>query len=276
VVNAELWQRERGLHIYRLSPDYLNVTSSVYLWKEKFESPAILKRGRNYYMFSSHLTGWKPNDNIYSTATSLSGPWSAWKNFAPARSNTYNSQTTYILPVTENLAVYMGDRWVEKDLSRSTYVWLPLRISGTQVSLQNLESWNSPVGQSGAAGRSPDITYHAKSAQLSGGAKFVNNAAGYIGGPSAGVVKFSGIQSGFEQRRTLKIFYSNRDRGTRYAAVMMNGGKAQRVAFLSTENGKGISTVTVQLKAGKNDISIGGLNGGWGPDVDSLKIASPV
>lgn len=30
-------------------------------------------------MFASQETGWSSNDNMYSTATSLSGPWSAWK-----------------------------------------------------------------------------------------------------------------------------------------------------------------------------------------------------
>ena len=97
-----------------MSADYLNVTSQVHLWKEKFESPAILKRGRNYFMFSSHLTGWRSNDNIYSSATSLSGPWSPWKTFAPPKSNTFNSQTTFILPISSNSAIYMGDRWVEQ------------------------------------------------------------------------------------------------------------------------------------------------------------------
>jgi hypothetical protein len=249
------------------------VTREVHLWKEKFESPAILKHGRNYFMFSSHLTGWRSNDNIYSTASSLSGPWLAWKTFAPARSNTFNSQTSFILPVSNSLAIYMGDRWVEKDLSRSTYVWLPLRISGTQASLQNAEAWDSPVGQSGPAGRTPDVTYSAKSASLSGGAKMLNNAAGYIGGPGGGAVKFK-IRGSSDRRKTLKIFYSSGDKAPRHGAVAVNGGRGQKVAFLSTGNEKGVSAVTVQLKAGDNEISISGFNGSWGPDVHYLKLTS--
>jgi len=257
-----------------MSADYLNVTGETHLWKEKFESPAILKRGRNYFMFSSHLTGWRSNDNIYSSATSLSGPWSPWKTFAPPKSNTFNSQTTFILPISNNSAIYMGDRWVEQDLSRSTYVWLPLRISGTQVSLQNSEAWDSPAGQTSAVGRAPDATYSAKGASLSGSAKILsNNAAGYIGGPGGGAVKFKKIRSNLEQRKTLRIVYVSGDRVPRYGTVSVNGGKAERVAFLSTGNAKGISIITVQLKAGENEISISGFNKGWGPDIDSLKIS---
>jgi hypothetical protein len=225
-------------------------------------------------MFSSHLTGWRSNDNIYSSATSLSGPWSPWKTFAPPKSNTFNSQTTFILPISSNSAIYMGDRWVEQDLSRSTYVWLPLRISGTQVSLQNPEAWDSPVGQSSAVGRVPEATYPAKGASLSGSAKILSNTvAGYIGGTGGGTVRFRRIRSNVEQRKTLKIVYVSGDRAPRYAAVSVNGAQAQRVAFLSTGNGKGTSVMTVQLKAGDNDILISGFNGGWGPDIDSLKIS---
>lgn len=37
-----------------------------------------------------------PNDNIYSTATNISGPWSDWQLFAANGSNTFSSQTADI------------------------------------------------------------------------------------------------------------------------------------------------------------------------------------
>ncbi|WP_208870677.1 hypothetical protein [Streptomyces aquilus] len=46
------------------------------------ESPAMVKVGGTYYMLGSHLTDWSLNDNVYATATSPSGPWSAWKDLA--------------------------------------------------------------------------------------------------------------------------------------------------------------------------------------------------
>ena len=132
-------QRANGLRIYKLSSDYLSVQSNVYTWKEKFEAPAMLKRNGAYFMFGSHLSGWSPNDNIYSTASSISGPWSPWTEFAPKNTKTYNSQTTYILPLSKDLVIYMGDRWTEKMLMRSTYVWLPLRIEGRKATLSNYD-----------------------------------------------------------------------------------------------------------------------------------------
>lgn len=33
---------------------------------------------------------------------------------------------------------YMGDRWVSTDLAASTYIWLPLTISGTTATLVRL------------------------------------------------------------------------------------------------------------------------------------------
>lgn len=66
-----------------------------------------------------------PNDNIYSTATSLSGPWSAWENFATVGTNTYSSQTADVVSIN-GVVMYMGDRWVSTNLMTSTYVWLPV------------------------------------------------------------------------------------------------------------------------------------------------------
>jgi hypothetical protein len=69
----------------------------------------IYQNGR-YYAFGSHLTGWRPNDNIYSTASSLFGPWSSWATFAPTGTNTYDSQTNFILQYNGKV-IYMGDRY---------------------------------------------------------------------------------------------------------------------------------------------------------------------
>ena len=40
-----------------------------------------------------------PNDNIYCTATSLTGPWSSWQDFATSGSNTFNSQTAAVVSI---------------------------------------------------------------------------------------------------------------------------------------------------------------------------------
>ncbi|KAH7014383.1 galactan 1,3-beta-galactosidase [Microdochium trichocladiopsis] len=258
--------RANGLRINALTADYLNTTgtSSVYLWNRSIESPAILKQGGYYFMFGSLLTGWDPNDNVYSYATSLSGPWSAWQNFAPAGSKTFTSQTTYILPLSSTTAIYMGDRWVSTNLMRSTYVWLPLTISGTSVTMSDRVNWTPNV-----------------SAVLANGAVVISctgcsggSAAGYIGGSSGGSVTFSNVRADVTGRTTIRVKHLNGNTVQRFADVTVNG-VTQRVAFLPTQDGNtpGSSVVHANLNAGiANTIVVRITDGSYGPDVDRLMI----
>jgi Ricin-type beta-trefoil lectin domain-like len=115
----------------------------------------MLKIGNTYYIFCSHLSGWAANDNEYATATSISGPWSALQTFAPSGTNTYTSQTTWIEAVAGTggtTYMYMGDRWnsssLPTSLAHSTYIWLPLNISGNTVRMPWYDRWtlNVPAG----------------------------------------------------------------------------------------------------------------------------------
>ena len=99
-------QRANGLRIDLLSSDYLSVVSAVYLYAEDYEAPALYKSGSTYFMFASHESGWSPNDNLYCTATSLAGPWSAWTTFATVGSNTYSSQTAAVVSIN-GLVMYV-------------------------------------------------------------------------------------------------------------------------------------------------------------------------
>lgn len=126
------------LHIDRLSPDYLSVTRSVAALQPNYEAPAMFKSHGCYYLFGSELTGWSANDNKYAMATNIAGPWSKWNLFAPEGSQTFISQTAYILPIVGNrgtTVMFMGDRWNADDLGASTYVWLPLSVLETNISL---------------------------------------------------------------------------------------------------------------------------------------------
>jgi hypothetical protein len=249
----------------------------MYTWKEKYESPAIAKKAGVYFMFASQLTGWNPNDNYYSTATSLSGPWSSWKKFADSGSNTYASQATFILPVGQGF-VYMGDRWVSDNLMRSTYVWLPLTLSGTAASMKNSVNWALEPSTGAATPGPPEKSYEGESATLSGSAKVQScsgcsggKAAGYIGGSGSGAVVFSNVQSSATGRTTIRVKHLNGDKSQRVADVIVNG-QSQKVAFLPHGGGDPASSVVhVDLKQGANEIKIGG-SGGWGPDVDRIMV----
>ena len=140
--------RKNGLRIDALSDDYLTVTRTVAVLPD-MEAPAMVKADGRYFIFCSHLTGWDTNDNQYATAPSPAGPWSALADFTPAGTHTFNSQTTFVLPVTGKKGttyIYMGDRWMPKDLASSTYIWLPLNLSGGSASLEWHDRWRLDAG----------------------------------------------------------------------------------------------------------------------------------
>lgn len=134
---------DSALQIYRLSSNFQTVSALVKTLPH-YEAPAMVKIGGTYYLFGSHLTGWSTNDNQYATATSITGTWSSFKSFAPSGTNTCNSQTASILPVSGSSGttyVFLGDRWNSSNLSDSRYIWEPLTISGTTVSMTCKTSW---------------------------------------------------------------------------------------------------------------------------------------
>ncbi|KAK7423963.1 hypothetical protein QQX98_000835 [Neonectria punicea] len=274
--------REFGTRIMALSDDYLSVTEATYEWEYFAESPAMLKKDGYYFIFGSHLTGWNPNDNVYSYATSLSGPWSEWTEFAPVGSNTFRSQVSYIQPLGDS-AIYIGDRWVSSNLVASTYIWLPLTVSGTKVTLEWRDSWAPNVAEGTWSERTSETTLEGEDAGLDNGAIVITcsecsegEAAGYIGGDTDGTVTFDNVQSSSSGRDTVTIKYRNGDTASRHARVTVNG-KVQTVAFLSTRHHSteaGSSSLHCDLEEGTNTIVFSASEGGWGPDVDQLLVPS--
>lgn len=136
-----------GGDIYQLDDHYTQITKQVA--KEiavGCESPAVFKKDGIYFWLGSHRTSWERNDNFYFTAGSLSGPWVNRGLFAPEGSLTWNSQTTFVLPVKGNKEtsyIFMGDRWsYPKQNSAATYVWQPLTIKDSILSIPKfLENW---------------------------------------------------------------------------------------------------------------------------------------
>jgi len=137
-----------GGMMYKLGDDYKSITEQVIdnHWSGS-ESPAVFKKGGLYYWLVSDLTSWERNDNVYYTATSLKGPWTKRGFFAPEGTLTWNSQTTFVLPVAgikDTAYLFMGDRWsFPKQASAATYVWQPLRILGTSLSIPTYgDAWS--------------------------------------------------------------------------------------------------------------------------------------
>ncbi|MFF7124554.1 RICIN domain-containing protein [Streptomyces sp. NPDC008240] len=143
------------LNIYRLTADYTGIESLLAdPWPGGHrEAPALFRRNGVYFMLTSGATGWNPNQQQYATATSLTGPWTAWANVGD--STAYGSQTAYVLPVQGSSGtayLYMGDRWGNSfggTVNDSRYVWLPLVFpASTSMSL----SWSPEVTADTATG----------------------------------------------------------------------------------------------------------------------------
>jgi len=101
-----------------------------------------------YYVIGSHLTGWRPNPDVYATAKSLAGPWTEFKDIAPPETNTYESQSSMLLKVVGKKAttvIYMGDRWKPQTLWDSRYIWMPLEIGDGTLKLPKPEPWTLNV-----------------------------------------------------------------------------------------------------------------------------------
>lgn len=136
-----------GGDIYKLNDDYKSISEQLNKAFERgFESPAMFHKDSLYYFLGSDLTGWERNDNYYFTSTSLKGPWIKRGFFAPQGSLTWNSQTTFVLPIEgteETIYLFMGDRWsFPKQATAATYVWMPLTVSGYTISLPEFkEAW---------------------------------------------------------------------------------------------------------------------------------------
>jgi hypothetical protein len=129
------------LNVYRLTADYTNTASLVRSWPGNHrEAPALFKRNGVYFMLTSGATGWAPNQQQYSSSTSITGGWSGWTNVGD--STAYGSQTAAVLPIQGSQTtsyLYLGDRWGPGFGGRyadSQYVWLPLTFpSNTTLSM---------------------------------------------------------------------------------------------------------------------------------------------
>ncbi len=136
------------LRIARLASDYLSAGTDLGSTPVAGEGIAVFKKDSTYYLLASAATGWKSNDNYYFTASSMAGPWTHRGDFTPNSTDTYNSQTTFVQPVSGDSGttyLYMGDRWDDSSTTsfgNSRYIWLPLTVNGTSLSMPSFyDSW---------------------------------------------------------------------------------------------------------------------------------------
>ena len=134
-------EENQTMLISELSSDYLSLTGKYIriLAGERNEAPALLKHNNKYYMFTSDLTGWKPNPARLSVADSIMGNWKLIGNPCLGTeeeiNTTFWSQSTYIIPVhgKKDAYIFTADRWIPENLGDSKYVWLPVLFDKNNI-----------------------------------------------------------------------------------------------------------------------------------------------
>ena len=120
------------------------VCEGVCMWRDPVDSRLL--------MLGSHLSGWQSNTAMLFASSQKqvcapgqnATPWSLLGNPAtgPGSADTFTSQSTFVLPWNDSMAVVMLDRWHTPNESRADYAWLPLRRSADGTwSMQWLDGW---------------------------------------------------------------------------------------------------------------------------------------
>jgi hypothetical protein len=230
-----------GGEIYKLGDDYKSVVEQVNPnMTSGFESPTMLKKDGLYYLIGSNLTSWERNDNYYYTSNSIKGPWISRGLIAPEGSLTWNSQSTFVLPIEGSKTttyLFMGDRWsFPKQASSATYVWLPLMISGTSLSMPTYqEAWQINIGTGIAT-------------EIIKGDKIIENTdiqIQYTGNWQHTINEKLGSESKSDEKNASFAIQFNGQQIALYSNVGVENGYAKMV--LSDKKGKIIATSLIDM-----------------------------
>ena len=137
----------KGFFIAKLEDDYMSLEQAAFI-QAPLEGGALVYYGSQYYVIGSHMTGWKPNPNVYAAAPSIEGPWTAFKDLAPPEANNYDAQSTMLLKVTgskKSTVIFMGDIWRPRQLWDSRYLWMPLDMTDGAMRLPPPQPWQLDV-----------------------------------------------------------------------------------------------------------------------------------
>jgi len=167
-------------HVYTLSSDchsWLSDQSYSQINGDSggSESPTLFKADNTWYWIGSYKTGWRANNNFYSTAPAVTGPWTYQGHIAPVTDTsttggdpnppewisderTWLSQSTWVTPVqgcSGTVYVFWGDHWDGTEDTTApgrhnylaSYVFQPLVFDGTSISMSTYhENWMLDVG----------------------------------------------------------------------------------------------------------------------------------
>jgi hypothetical protein len=143
-------EENNTLLISKLAEDYLSLTGEyVRVFPGgRNEAPAIFKKDSKYYLFTSGLTGWKPNPGRSAVSDNIMSGWKALGN--PCRgteeevNTTFWSQSTFVIPVQglQDAFIFMADRWRPDNAIDGRYVWLPVQWEDGKPIIKWLDKWD--------------------------------------------------------------------------------------------------------------------------------------
>ncbi len=133
-------ENNNTMQICELSNDYLSPTKNYIriLENQRREAPAMFKHDGKYYLITSLCSGWDPNAAILSVADSVMGNWVQRGNPCVGKdaATTFNSQSSFVLPLNKGKFIFLADRWNKTNLEDSRYIWLPLTINNGNVEIK--------------------------------------------------------------------------------------------------------------------------------------------
>jgi hypothetical protein len=227
------------LHLYRLSADYLTISSLVATLFPggQREAPVLFKRNGVYVLVTSAATGWAPNQAKYATSTALASGWSGLANLGD--STTFSSQPATVVAVQGSAGtsyLYAGDRWAgawSGPYLDSMYVWLPLTFSSnTALAMAGFQTITINAAAGTITGANPSFSFTGKASGK------VMEVKGASTADHATVDQFTS-NGGNHQRWTLDY-----DGAGYFRVTNVNSGKLLDVPSASTADGAALVQFT--------------------------------
>ncbi len=139
----------RELRIDQLTSDYLDVSHNVKTFTyndlgSKREAPNIFKTNGYYYIITSGVSGWQPNQAQFMKSTSLSGGWSGLMNFCDS-SITYDSQGSDVMVVEgsqQTTFIFVSDRWNWVKYENGTLLHTPIQFNGSDIYIEYMKDFS--------------------------------------------------------------------------------------------------------------------------------------
>ncbi len=139
-------KHNKQIRIAKMTADYLGLTgesAQPFTTSVMREAPQLFKANGKYFLITSGATWFAPNTAMYAVSSSPMGQYTIMGNPAQGSSTTFDSQGAFVFQIagTDDF-VFMADRWNAKNLGASRYAWMPIRVSGTHLSIDSPHDWD--------------------------------------------------------------------------------------------------------------------------------------